>query len=60
MGANAEIKMEHSEKELINYKCSWCNFEFEKEVGIVTINSKTYSSQVVCPNCGNFIKMWKK
>jgi DNA-directed RNA polymerase subunit RPC12/RpoP len=53
------ILLGRKDKEERKYKCGWCRKEFKQNVG----NSgggkhSNVSSQVKCPNCGNFIKTY--
>lgn len=54
---------------LKNYKCPWCKEEFSRDVEFhpgkptkESIRGKkgSFSNQVMCPQCGNFIPTWKK
>lgn len=44
------------------YKCQWCGFEFEKDVCYFEGEGKKAngSTQVICPECCQFIPTWKK
>lgn len=42
------------------YKCKWCQYEFKQMVGTANRDKKNRaSSQVPCPECGNFQKTWQ-
>lgn len=43
----------------MEYHCGYCKYDFEKMVGKSEGGKhSTVSSQVKCPNCGNFLKTW--
>lgn len=65
-----EIKRNGSkqQKQFNTYICDWCSFKFYKTVGSLGgepmadasgRKHKKYSSQIMCPSCGNFIKTWE-
>lgn len=50
-------------KTLMSYWCGWCSTKFERNVGKEGKQSESakrgdVSDQVICPNCGNFLKTW--
>lgn len=49
-------------KEKMKYRCHWCYFEFEQEVGRAygKEGKNVISDHVICPNCGNGLKTWAK
>ena len=42
------------------YYCNYCTNEFKQKVRMTETDSKhsRVSSQVVCPECGNFLSTW--
>ena len=53
--------MAKDNKELKKYKCRYCGYEFEQLVGSTGDEKHNkVSSQVKCPQCGNFLKTWDK
>jgi DNA-directed RNA polymerase subunit RPC12/RpoP len=46
----------YDNKQLLKYKCGYCEEEFKMWVGEYSTGEHTISTQVVCPGCGNFLK----
>lgn len=43
-------------KEELNYTCPWCDYSFSHFVRTVGEKKRKVSTQIVCPQCKNFIK----
>lgn len=56
--------MSKDNKEVRDYRCGFCKHRFTQKVGKFEGSPppggkvRHVSSQVKCPNCGNFLKTW--
>lgn len=51
-----------TKKEISKYKCGFCEYKFEQEIGsshVGCCKKSAVSSQVKCPRCGNGLKTWQ-
>lgn len=54
--------MKHDDSDLYDYCCGWCGNRFKayaKKYEAGQGKHSNISTQIVCPNCGNFIETWK-
>lgn len=46
-------------KLVVEYKCPFCRHIFVRSVRKAGAKHSAASTQVICPNCSNFIKTWE-